>query len=123
MTLYKYFVYDSIEKYIETPYSYSIFAMVLFAIRIANIFKKHNLNSTRSVFKNNLYTMFIKGFLINFINPFVLVFWLGVFKYSSQKHDDFNQFVFLGSSLVVIFIIYMLKVVFSAYLKKHLSPK
>ena len=121
MVLYKYFLYDSIEKYLDTTYTYSLFALILFVMGVANILKKSKENSKVHLFRNNPITMFSKGFLINFVNPFVFLFWLGVFKYSSEKFDNFNQLLFLGSSLVGIFIIDMVKVLFSAVLKKYLN--
>jgi threonine/homoserine/homoserine lactone efflux protein len=45
---------------------------------------------------------FVKGFLINFVNPFVLMVWIGLVNYGQQKHAD-DRFLFIGGILLGIF--------------------
>lgn len=123
MVFYKFIIFDSIEQYIDSPIFYWIFAVILTIMGIVNILKKANESPKVKTFKNNPLILVSKGFLINFVNPFVLVFWLGVFKYINHKFDDTNQYLFLLSALIGIFIIDIVKVLFSSYLKKFLNPK
>jgi len=121
--LYKFTLYNILERFLSTNYTYWVFALLLSTMGILNLFKKTTSSDTVNPFKNNVFILFSKGFLINFINPFVFLFWLGVFKYNTSKFDEFDQNIFLTGSLIGIFIIDILKVLFSYYLKTFLTSK
>ena len=75
-------------------------------------------------FKVNYIELFIKGFLLNFINVGVLIFWLGIIIVTGPSlGDDINRFyVFFGSLILAYFITDLFKIVLAKQLKKQLTP-
>jgi len=76
-------------------------------------------------FKVNYIELFIKGFLLNFINIGVLIFWLGIIIVTGPSlENDINRFyVFFGSLIVAYFITDLFKILLAKQLKKRLTPK
>lgn len=76
-------------------------------------------------FKINYIELFIKGFLLNFINVGVLIFWLGIIIVTGPSlENDINRFyVFFGSLIVAYFITDLFKILLAKQLKKQLTPK
>ena len=76
-------------------------------------------------FKVNYTELFIKGFLLNFINIGVLIFWLGIIIVTGPSlENDINRFyVFFGSLIVAYFITDLFKILLAKQLKKRLTPK
>ncbi len=73
--------------------------------------------------KANYVAYFTQGFLINFINPFVFVVWIGVIGVAKAEYgSSTNFFMFLGAALVGIFSTDLLKVLSAHRIKKFLSP-
>ena len=68
--------------------------------------------------------LFIKGFLLNFINIGVLVFWLGVIIVvgPSVENDPNRIRVFFGSMLLAYFITDVFKILLAKQLKRKLTP-
>ncbi len=123
IVIYKYSFYETIKPYLDNNYIYWIFSISLFTIGVLNITKSTNpLNNTK-IYKNNIFVLFSKGFLINFLNPFVLLFWLGIFKYNTSQYDNLDQNLFLVGMLLGILIVDLLKILFSHYLKTFLNQK
>ncbi|WP_213521099.1 LysE family transporter [Nonlabens sp.] len=73
--------------------------------------------------KNNYLTLFIKGFLLNFINIGVLGFWLGLIVVFSPQLDNNSEriMVFFSSVLATYFIIDLGKIILAKSLNKHLT--
>lgn len=69
--------------------------------------------------------LFIKGFLLNFINVGVLVFWLGIIIVVSPSLDnESNRIItFFGSVLLAYFITDIFKILLAKQLKRKLTPK
>ena len=69
--------------------------------------------------------LFIKGFLLNFINIGVLVFWLGVIIIAGPGlNNDPNRFmVFFGTMIGAYLITDMFKILLAKQLKRQLTPK
>ena len=76
-------------------------------------------------FKVNYIELFVKGFLLNFINIGVLIFWLGIIIVTGPSLDnDINRFyVFFGSLIAAYFITDVFKIVLAKQLKKQLTLK
>jgi threonine/homoserine/homoserine lactone efflux protein len=74
--------------------------------------------------KNNYLGLFAKGFLLNFINIGVLVFWLGVIIITGPSFEnDTNRFlVFFGTMILAYFITDLFKILLAKQLKKKLTP-
>jgi threonine/homoserine/homoserine lactone efflux protein len=66
---------------------------------------------------------FSQGFLINFVNPFVFVVWIGIIGYAETKYGfSTAMFVFLAAALIGIFSTDITKVYFAQKIKKFLTP-
>lgn len=80
--------------------------------------------ATPTLKNKHFFASFVKGFLINFVNPFVLTFWVGsVGLVASRHHFSFSKvsLFFLGT-ITVIFVSDTLKALLAARLKSLLSP-
>ena len=75
-------------------------------------------------FRANYIELFIKGFLLNFINVGVLIFWLGIIIITGPSlENDINRFyVFFGTLISAYFLTDLLKIVLAKQLKKQLTP-
>ncbi len=73
---------------------------------------------------NNYIKLFVKGFLLNFINIGVLGFWLGlIVVFSPQMEGDGNRIlVFFSATLVTYFIVDIFKILLAKSLNRYLTP-
>jgi threonine/homoserine/homoserine lactone efflux protein len=99
-----------------------IYGIVTF-VKTQKIFPKELDIEVITVQKNNYFALFIKGFLLNFINIGVLGFWLGlIVVFSPQLDNDSERIaVFFSSILVTYFIIDIGKIILAKSLNKHLT--
>ncbi|WP_417865325.1 LysE family translocator [Xanthomarina gelatinilytica] len=68
--------------------------------------------------------LFIKGFLLNFINVGVLLGWLGFIVIGSSLTENTQElYVFLGTILAVYFLVDLLKMIAAKTLKSKLTPR
>jgi len=75
-------------------------------------------------FKKNYGKLFVKGFLLNFINIGVLIGWLGFIVIGSSITETTQQLhIFLGTILTVYFLVDLLKIVAAKTLKNKLTPR
>jgi len=74
--------------------------------------------------KVNYPSIGLKGFLINTLNPFVLIFWLGTTGVvTSQDHyTSFHCFLFFAGTLSTVFSTDILKAYLSNRIKKFIDP-
>ena len=77
-----------------------------------------------SAFRPNYFKLFVKGFLLNFINVGVLIFWLGIIIVTGPSlENDINRFyVFFGTLVLVYFITDVFKIALAKQLKRQLTP-
>lgn len=75
--------------------------------------------------KTNYLGLFVKGFLLNFINIGVLVFWLGIIIITGPSlENDTNRFlIFFGTMILAYFLTDLLKILLAKQLKRKLTPK
>jgi threonine/homoserine/homoserine lactone efflux protein len=74
--------------------------------------------------KTNYLGLFVKGFLLNFINIGVLVFWLAiVIGFGSTLNNDSNRvLVFFGAMMGAYFATDIIKILLAKQLKRKLTP-
>jgi len=78
----------------------------------------------RVEFKKNYGRLFIKGFLLNFINIGVLLGWLGfIIIGNTLTTSDNGVLIFLATILVVYFLVDLLKISAAKTLKNKLTPR
>jgi threonine/homoserine/homoserine lactone efflux protein len=74
--------------------------------------------------KYSYLTFFSKGFLVNFVNPFVFMVWIGIIKFTEQTADrNENATIFLLGSLLGILTTDLLKVALAKHIKKFIKPQ
>lgn len=74
--------------------------------------------------KTNYLTYLLQGFLINFVNPFVFIVWIGVIGYAETEYGyNKNMLIFLIAVLLGIFLTDLLKSYFAHKIKKFLTKK
>lgn len=75
-------------------------------------------------FQKNYGKLFLKGFLLNFINVGVLVGWLGFIVIGNSLTDTSEGvLVFLATILVTYFIVDIFKILIAKKLKSKLTPR
>ena len=74
------------------------------------------------VTRKDLLGFFIKGFAVNFINPFVFMVWIGIIG-GADADPEINLFWFLSGTLLGILTLDSLKVVFAHKIRPLLQPK
>ena len=97
---------------------------IIFGLGISYLIKKAVITTNVVVNSKKFSTFFLKGFSVNFFNPFVFIVWIGVFQYGKSKYP--NQgilLLFLGAVLLGILTIDLLKVFLSKKVKKFISPQ
>ena len=70
----------------------------------------------------------IKGYFLNLINPFLLIFWVGVMsfvtaEYNNSKTKFLDIVLFFGTALVTVFLTDLLKCFVANQIKRFLKPK
>ncbi|WP_339611250.1 LysE family transporter [uncultured Planktosalinus sp.] len=120
-----------LEKIKDDPALY-IFGGVLFMtygiislIKNKKNFRRHEENETIiTIKKNNYFELFIKGFLLNFINIGVLGFWLGlIIVFGPQLEMEPNRMIFFFSAILGTYLIIDIFKMFAAKkLNKKLTP-
>ncbi|OUS02369.1 lysine transporter LysE [Flavobacteriales bacterium 33_180_T64] len=75
-------------------------------------------------FQKNYGKLFMKGFLLNFINIGVLLGWLGFIIIGNSITDSQDEvYVFLSTILVVYFLVDLIKIAAAKKLKNKLTPR
>jgi threonine/homoserine/homoserine lactone efflux protein len=87
---------------------------------------KPNVNSEVK-FKHPLFhlsTFFAKGFIVNFLNPFVFVIWITTIAYAKTKFvNENNSLFFILSVLLGVLTTDSLKVIIARKIQKFLKPE
>jgi threonine/homoserine/homoserine lactone efflux protein len=121
--------FQLLENLSNQPGLYVFGGMILTVYGVVLLLKKQKINAENPdqilVEKNNYLALFIKGFLLNFINVGVLVFWLAiVIGFGSTLNNDPNRvLVFFGALIGAYFATDILKILLAKQLKKKLTPK
>lgn len=74
--------------------------------------------------KRDIASYFAKGFLVNFVNPFVFMVWIGLLLFAKEQYSTGKTFwIFIGAILLGIFIQDLLKAIFAKRIRPLLNPK
>ncbi|MGP1991753.1 LysE family translocator [Zobellia laminariae] len=117
--------YQLLENLSNQPGLYVFGGVILLVYGITTIFKnppKH-VDSDIRVSKSDYLGLFVKGFLLNFINIGVLVFWLGIIiVVGPSLNNDPNRIVVFFSTMVgAYFVTDIFKILLAKQLKKKLT--
>ena len=98
--------------------------IVLIAFGIGAALKKVKIGPEKKYFSAKNYAGFwLKGFLVNTINPFTFIFWLGVIStyVIARKISNTDAFIFLGAIMLTIITTDSLKVLLAKTIKSKLD--
>ncbi|WP_010521784.1 LysE family translocator [Aquimarina agarivorans] len=97
-------------------------AIILLVLGFFYLLKDTSLLSNNAIKSKSITALFIKGFSVNFFNPFVFLVWIGVYNYGKTSYaSSFLLTVFLSATLFGILITDILKVILSQKLEKFIS--
>ncbi|CAM4105526.1 LysE family translocator [Zobellia nedashkovskayae] len=117
--------YQLLENLSNQPGLYVFGGVILLVYGITTIFKKppKHIDSDIRVSKSDYLGLFVKGFLLNFINIGVLVFWLGIIiVVGPSLNNDPNRIVVFFSTMVgAYFVTDIFKILLAKQLKKKLT--
>lgn len=120
--------FQLLENLSNQPGLYVFGGMILTVYGIIIMLKKQKRNQENPeeliIVKTNYLGLFIKGFLLNFINIGVLVFWLAiVIGFGSALNNDSNRvLLFFGTMISAYFATDIIKILLAKQLKRKLTP-
>lgn len=99
----------------------SVYGLIILVKKINQKELQNEINITAKV---NYLQLLVKGFLLNFINIGVLVFWLGVVVVIGPSlENELSRFVvFFSIAILAYFITDFVKIILAKQLKKKLTP-
>jgi threonine/homoserine/homoserine lactone efflux protein len=99
--------------------------VVLIALGVRYFLKKKKAEEEAIQLNTKHYIgFFSKGFLVNFVNPFVFAVWIGIIKVAGDKHGfDKDLALYLAGTLLAIFSTDVAKVFLAAKIKNILKPE
>ena len=105
-----------------------VFGGVILLIYGITTFIKKEVKETNPEFKvkrGDYLSLFVKGFLLNFINIGVLIFWLGIIIVvgPSLNNNPNRITVFFAAMIGTYFFVDILKILLAKQLKKKLTPR
>ncbi len=121
--------FQLLENLSNQPGLYVFGGVILLVYGITTIVKKEakkkEINRPNVKVNKGYLGLFIKGFLLNFINIGVLVFWLGIIIVvgPSVDNDPKRIVVFFGTMVTAYFITDVFKILLAKQLKRKLTPK
>lgn len=100
-------------------------SVILFGLGLKYLLKPNvNVDAELKLHAGHYTAYFTKGFLVNFVNPFVFLVWISVIGLAQGKYGSGQDlWLFLGASLLGILTTDTLKVVFADKIKKLIQPK
>ena len=120
-----------LEKIKDDPSLFIFGGMLLATYGVISFVKERkNYNKIRDtsveiINKNNYFKLFIKGFLLNFINIGVLAFWIGIVVVAGPQMDMNANRIFLFFCMVLgtYLAVDIVKMLLAKRLKEKLTPK
>ncbi|WP_027076516.1 LysE family translocator [Maribacter antarcticus] len=118
--------YQLLENLSNQPGLYVFGGAILSVYGVTTFFKqgvKADASAPIKVTKGDYLELFVKGFLLNFINIGVLVFWLGVIIIvgPSLDNEPVRIRVFFGTMLIAYFTTDLFKILLAKQLKRKLT--
>ncbi len=105
-----------------------VFGGVILLIYGIITFKKKQVklrNEAVKITSSDYFSLFVKGFLLNFINIGVLVFWLGIIIIvgPSLENNSERIIVFFTAMIAAYFVTDLFKILLAKQLRKKLTPR
>ena len=121
--------FQLLENLSNQPGLYVFGGVILLIYGLVTFFKvdssKEIPEVSKKIKKSDFLSLFIKGFLLNFINIGVLVFWLGIIIIVGPSLDNQPDrfFTFFATVLLSYFVTDIFKILLAKQLKKKLTVK
>lgn len=117
--------YQLLENLSNEPGLFVFGGMILLVYGIVLFVKKPKKKAHLQATKGNYLGLFVKGFLLNFINIGVLAFWLGLIIVVGPSLDNSpnRMIIFFGTVLLVYFGTDLLKILLAKQLKRYLTQE
>ena len=118
--------FQLLENLSNQPGLYVFGGVILLIYGLVTFFKvdkKEIPDESKKINKSDFFGLFIKGFLLNFINIGVLVFWLGIIIIVGPSLDNQPSrfFTFFATVLLSYFVTDIFKILLAKQLKKKLT--
>jgi len=99
-------------------------SIILFSIGFSYVLKPNlNISTIDKISNLSLFTAFLKGFLVNFVNPFVFGVWIAVICLAKQKYTTENDIlIYLIAATLAVLVTDTLKVLFANKIRPLLKP-
>lgn len=102
---------------------------ILIGFGVFTFFKKYKVSTNRgievrvSVSGSGKITYVLKGFIMNILNPFLLIFWLGVMSFVSAKYGAGTKEVvtFFTAAIITVFLTDTIKCMVANHLRRFLN--
>ena len=121
--------YQLLAQLTHHPALYGLGGMIMMVYGIITIIRKPKQESLENqteieIPKNNYLGLFVKGFLLNFINIGVLAFWLAMIVIFSPKLDldPIRISIFFGGILLGYFLVDLAKIFLAKQFKSKMTP-
>lgn len=100
-------------------------SVILFGLGLKYLLRPNiNVDDQVKLHAGHYTAYFTKGFLVNFVNPFVFLVWISVIGLAQGKYGAGQElWVFLGAALLGILLTDSLKVIFADKIKPLIQPK
>ena len=121
--------FQLLENLSNQPGLYVFGGVILLIYGLFTFFKVDNSKEipevSKRIKKSDFLSLFIKGFLLNFINIGVLVFWLGIIIIVGPSLDNQSDrfFTFFATVLLSYFVTDIFKILLAKQLKNKLTVK
>lgn len=98
---------------------------IISLVKVKKASRKIDVEDPKLLIKNNYFTLFVKGFFLNFINIGVLGFWLAIIiTFGPQLQlQPSRMIVFFTAVISTYFITDIFKILLAKQLRKQLNPK
>ncbi|MAU27483.1 MAG: lysine transporter LysE [Muricauda sp.] len=115
--------FQLLENLGNQPGLYVFGGTILLVYGLVVFIKKEVKKPEVKISKGTFISLIVKGFLLNFINIGVLIFWLGVLIIvgPTLNNEPDRIFVFFGTMLATYFLVDMLKILLAKQLKRKLT--
>lgn len=103
--------------------------IILIGFGVVTFFKKYKVSAKKgievkvSVSGSGYLTYILKGFFMNILNPFLLIFWMGVMSFVSAKYGVATKEVvtFFTAAIVTVFLTDSIKCLIANQLRRFLN--
>jgi len=98
---------------------------IMCSFGVVDFFRKPSIKKVEKIRTSGHLSLLLRGFLLNAINPFVYLFWIGIVAAAkTDKHlDSTGHLVFFSSMILTVYLTDLLKSWAATHLSNFLSEK